>query len=78
MQSVTLLIFQGEERLTQVGAATDRAPARSGQALALAKNELTIKAGRRSQNQPLTTGSQGFLQKLQMFEDFTFGQTDQR
>ena len=70
-------LIQRKERLAQVGAAADRAAPRPGQAFTLAKDELTIEAGRRCQNQSLATGFQGFLQELQMIEDFTFGEADQ-
>ena len=57
-------LIQGKKRFTQVGAAADRTAPRPGQAFTLAKNELTIEAGRRCQNQSLASGFQGLLQKL--------------
>jgi len=60
-----------------MGAATDRTLPRPGQALTFAKNKLAIKAGRRRQSQAPPTGLEGFLQVLQMIEDFAFGEADQ-
>ena len=59
-----------------MGAATDRTPARSGQALTFAKNKLAVKTGRRRQSQTPPTGLEGFLQVLQMIEDFALSEAD--
>ena len=69
-------LIQRKERLAQVGAAADRAASRPGQTVAFLKNELTIAAGRRRQDQAPVLHLQRFLQVLHMTGNVAFGEPD--